>query len=57
MFAAYHLHVPWLIPGTLLDTFIVAHPSRRHRSALIGIAVHSIQTVLVLALGLHLVIG
>ena len=31
--------------ATLLDTFIVAYPSKRYRSALVGIAVHSAQTV------------
>jgi CAAX protease family protein len=45
LFAAYHLHVPWTIPATLLDTFIIAYPSKRYRSALIGIAVHSVQSV------------
>jgi uncharacterized protein len=46
LFAAYHLHVPWAIPGTLaIDTFAVAYPSKRYRSAWIGIAVHSAQSV------------
>lgn len=45
LFAAYHLHVPWRIPTTLLDTFILAYPAKRYRSAWIGIAVHSSQSV------------
>jgi CAAX protease family protein len=45
LFAAYHLHVPWAIPATLLDTFIIAYPSKRYRSALVGIVVHSVQSV------------
>ena len=46
LFAGYHLHFPWTIPGTLLiDTFAVAYPSKRYRSAWIGIAVHSAQSV------------
>jgi uncharacterized protein len=45
LFALYHLHVPWAMPATLLDTFTVSWPSSRYRSALIGIAVHSAQTV------------
>jgi membrane protease YdiL (CAAX protease family) len=57
LFAAYHLHVPWVIPASLLDTFIVAYPSKRFRSAWIGIAVHSAQSVLFLALSLSLVLG
>ena len=54
LFAVYHLHVPWVIPSTLLDSFIVAYPSKRYRSALIGIAVHSVQSVFFLALVLSL---
>jgi membrane protease YdiL (CAAX protease family) len=58
LFGLYHLHVPWVIPQTLLvDTFVLAGASRRYRSALMGIAVHSAQsvyfTVLVLALVLR----
>ena len=53
----YHLHVPWAIPTALLDTFILAYPSRRYRSAWIGIAVHSAQSVVVIALALSLVLG
>jgi membrane protease YdiL (CAAX protease family) len=55
LFAGYHLHMPWAIPATLLDTFALSYPSRRYRSALIGIAVHSSQSVLVLVLILPLV--
>jgi membrane protease YdiL (CAAX protease family) len=56
LFAVYHLHVPWVIPAGLLDTFIIAYPSKRYRSALIGIAVHSAQSVFFLALVLSLVL-
>jgi CAAX protease family protein len=45
LFAAYHLHVPWVIPSTLLDTFILAYPTKRYRSAWMSIAVHSAQSV------------
>jgi membrane protease YdiL (CAAX protease family) len=57
LFAAYHLHVPWVIPAGLLDTFIIAYPAKRYRSALIGIAVHSAQSVVFLALAASLVLG
>ncbi len=57
LFAVYHLHIPWAIPATLLDTFIVAYPSKRYRSALIGIAVHSAQSVLFFMLALGLVLA
>ena len=46
LFAAYHLHVPWMMPATLLfDTFAIAYPSKRYQSAWIGIAVHSAQSL------------
>ena len=45
LFSAYHLHVPWRIPASLLDMFLVVYPTKRYRSAWIGIAVHSAQTV------------
>jgi membrane protease YdiL (CAAX protease family) len=57
LFALYHLHVPWVIPQTLLvDTFAEAYPSRRYRSALIGIIVHSSQSLVFLVLLLFLVL-
>jgi membrane protease YdiL (CAAX protease family) len=56
LFGLYHLHIPWAIPVTLLDTFVMVYPSRRYRSALIGIAVHSVQTVVFGALLLVLVL-
>ena len=56
LFATYHLHVPWVIPSTLLDAFLVVYPSRRYRSALMGIAVHSAQTVVFTGLLLALVL-
>lgn len=55
LFAAYHLHVPWAIPGALLDTFTLAWPARRYRSAVLPIAVHSAQTVFLLPLVLAVV--
>jgi membrane protease YdiL (CAAX protease family) len=58
LFAVYHLHVPWVIPQTLLvDTLAVALPSARYRSSLIGIVVHSAQSVVFSALTLALVLG
>jgi membrane protease YdiL (CAAX protease family) len=56
LFAIYHLHVPWVIPQALLDTFILSYPSKRYRSALVGIAVHSAQSVFFFALTLSLVL-
>ena len=54
LFAVYHLHVPWMIPITLIDTFILSLPSRRYQSALIGIIAHSAQSVFLFALVLML---
>jgi len=57
LFAAYHLHAPWAIPATLFDTFLLAYPTKRYRSAWIGISVHSAQSVffavIVFALVVH----
>jgi uncharacterized protein len=57
LFAAYHLHVPWAIPVNLLDTFMVSYPTKRYRSAWIGIAVHSAQSVFFAILVLALVLS
>jgi uncharacterized protein len=56
LFSGYHLHVPWVIPASLLDTFILAYPTKRYRSAWIGIAVHSAQSVFIAVLVLTLVV-
>jgi hypothetical protein len=45
LFTGYHLHVSWGMPATRLDTFVLAYPTKRFRSAWIGIAVHSAQSV------------
>jgi uncharacterized protein len=55
LFGVYHLHMPWAIPTALLDTLVIAYPSKRYRSAWIGIAVHSAQSVVVLGATLALV--
>jgi membrane protease YdiL (CAAX protease family) len=55
LFAFYHLHMPWAIPATLLDSFFLAYPSKRYCSALIGIVVHSAQSVVLFAVVLSLV--
>jgi membrane protease YdiL (CAAX protease family) len=55
LFGVYHLHVPWGIPAAMLDIFLLAYPSKRYRSAWIGIAVHSAQSVVLALLILSLV--
>jgi CAAX protease family protein len=56
LFAVYHLHMPWAIPTSLLDTFILAYPTKRYRSAWIGIAVHSPQSMVIAVIVLTLVL-
>jgi membrane protease YdiL (CAAX protease family) len=56
LFAAYHLHTPWVIPTSLVDIFALAYPSRRFQSAWMGIIVHSTQSVVVIGVVLALVL-
>lgn len=56
LFAVYHLHMPWVIPSALFNAFLMAYPSKRYRSAFLGIAVHSAQTVVISVLVLVLVL-
>jgi len=57
LFAGYHLHVPWAIVPSVVDAWLYAYPSRNRRSAWIGIAVHSAQSVLVVVAVFALVIA
>jgi uncharacterized protein len=57
LFAVYHLHIPWVIPTTLLDIFALSYPSRRFQSAWMGIIVHSAQSVVVIVVVLTLVLA
>jgi CAAX protease family protein len=56
LFATYHLHQPWDIPTALVDIFALSYPSRRFQSAWMGIIIHSIQSVFVIAIVLGLVL-
>ncbi|MEQ1513206.1 MAG: CPBP family intramembrane glutamic endopeptidase [Lysobacteraceae bacterium] len=56
LFATYHLHSPWVIPAALLDTVILSWPSKRYRSAWIGIIVHSFQSLFIAAMVFMLVV-
>ena len=58
LFALYHLHQPWTIFSSIVDgVFLMALPSRRFRSAWMGIAVHSSQTVFFVFVAFGLVLG
>jgi len=57
LFTLYHLHVPWVMPATLVEgIFLEAYPSRRFQSAWMGIIVHSVQSVVVTLIVLNLVL-
>jgi membrane protease YdiL (CAAX protease family) len=56
LFGLYHLHRWWAIPGLLVGTLTYAWPAKHFRSALVGIAVHSAQSVVLIALVLPLVL-
>jgi len=45
LFGAYHLHQPWSIPTSIVAGWLMAYPTRRLRSAWMGIIVHSVQSV------------
>jgi uncharacterized protein len=56
LFAAYHLHTPWVFLSPLADAFVLAYPTKYYRSAWIGIIVHSAQSVVVVIIVLTLVV-
>lgn len=57
LFAGYHIHTPWVIPAVLLDTLFLSWPSKRYRSAWIGIIVHSAQSLIIILAVLGAVAG
>jgi membrane protease YdiL (CAAX protease family) len=58
LFGLHHLHQPWTIFSSIAEgVFLEALPSKRFRSAWIGIAVHSAQSVFFVFLALGLVLG
>ena len=56
LFSVYHLHIPWTMLAGLVDAFVIAYPTKRYRSAWIGIAVHSAQSVYIAVVLLILVL-
>jgi membrane protease YdiL (CAAX protease family) len=56
LFGLYHLHVPWRIPGAVLEGAMLGWAVKRYRSAWIGIILHSIQTVVIGLIILSLVV-
>ncbi|MGE0227619.1 MAG: CPBP family intramembrane glutamic endopeptidase [Dehalococcoidia bacterium] len=58
IFGLYHLHQPWGIPRSIATGVLCyAFPSRRYRSAWMGIIVHSAETAFFIFAALGLVLG
>jgi membrane protease YdiL (CAAX protease family) len=57
LFGLYHLHEPWVIPNAVATGFLYAHPTRRYRSSLMGMAIHSAETVFFLVVLFRLVMS
>jgi len=56
LMGVYHLHQPWSIPTSIVAGMLMAYPSRRFRSAWMGIIVHSAQSVFLAIVILTLVL-
>ena len=56
LMGVYHLHQPWSIPSSIVAGWLMAYPTKRWRSAWMGIIVHSSQSVFLFALILALVL-
>jgi membrane protease YdiL (CAAX protease family) len=57
MHTLYHLHQPWSMPATLLDsTFAQAYPTKRFRSTWMGIFAHTAPSILIIGVVLALVL-
>jgi membrane protease YdiL (CAAX protease family) len=57
LFAAYHLHQPWSIPATLLDSvFAQSLPTKRYRSTWIALIGHTLPSFVIIGAGLSLVL-
>jgi len=55
LFGAYHLHEPWVIPNAIITGFLCAYPTRRYRSAWMGICIHSVEAIFFLVILLPIV--
>ena len=57
LMGAYHLHQPWSIPTSIVAGWLMAYPTRRFRSAWMGIIVHSSQSLFLIVVILALVLA
>jgi hypothetical protein len=56
-FGLYHLHQPWVLPGSILVGLVLAFPGKRFRSNWFPIILHSGKSVFLTVLILGLVLG
>lgn len=57
IFTAYHLHQPWSMPTTLIDSiFTAAYPTKRFRSIWIGVVSHTLPSFAMIGIFLPLVL-
>ena len=57
IFTGYHLHQPWSMPSTLIDsTFTAAYPTKRFRSIWIGVISHTLPSFAMIGIFLPLVL-
>jgi uncharacterized protein len=57
LFGVYHLHEPWVIPNAIVTGFLCAYPTRRYRSAWMGVAIHSVEAVFFLVVLFRIVLS
>lgn len=58
LFAFYHVHQPWTIPGNIVSgAFLLAFPSWRFRSTWFGVVVHYVENVFFAFLILGVILG
>jgi hypothetical protein len=57
LFGAYHWHMPWRIPASILSGMIDAYPSKRFRCAWFGVITHGADGLFFLVIMLGLVLG
>lgn len=57
LFGVYHLHEPWVIPNAVVTGLLCAGPTKRYRSSLMGIAIHSVESVFFLVVLLPVVLA
>jgi membrane protease YdiL (CAAX protease family) len=57
IFTTFHLHEPWVMPSTLIDsTFTAAYPAKRFRSIWIGVITHVVPSFFMIGIFLPLVL-